>query len=302
MVFAALAPGLFGTMADESGINQALPRIAEHFDAPIPEVQWVVLAYILTIGALIIPLGRLADMVGRRRIYLLGAAVFAIGALAAGSAPGLLSLVGLKVVQGVGAAMIHATGMAILTSAFPPRERGKAVGLFMLVGGAGGIFGPLVGGSVLSWLGWRWMVYMGVPFGLLSLVAGLVLMRGLVEERPSAGEPFDWLGAGLSSAGIVVFLLVMSNGNNWGWTSLTTLAGLLGAAIFVTGFVLWQRRARFPMLPGDILASPLFTRGLALTFLIILGNVPVFLLMPFYLQDVQGRSPAVAGMVLGSPR
>jgi len=300
LVFAALAPGLLGVTSDEAGLTVALPRIADQFNATIPEVQWVVLAYILTIGSLMIPIGKVADMVGHRRLYLIGAGIFAIGALAAGSAPGLLSLAGLKAFQGLGAAAIQATSMAIITTAFPRHERGKAMGLFMLVGGAGFILGPLAGGSIISVLGWRWMVWLGVPFGMVALVTSYVLMRRLPEETARDGEPFDWLGAGLSSAGIVIFLLVMTNGNAWGWTSPVSLTGLAVSGVLVAGFLMWQRRASHPILPPDLLANPPFAQGLSLTFLIILGNVPVFILMPFYVEGVLGHSAAVTGGVMAS--
>jgi EmrB/QacA subfamily drug resistance transporter len=299
-VFAALAPGLLGVTSDEAGLTVALPRIADQFDATIPEVQWVVLAYILTIGSLMIPIGKLADMVGHRRLYLIGAALFAIGALAAGWAPGLSSLAGLKAFQGLGSAAIQATSMAILTTAFPARERGKAMGLFMLVGGAGFILGPLAGGSVISAFGWRWMVWMGVPFGMVALVASYVLTKRLPEETARNSEPFDWLGAGLSSAGVVIFLLVMTNGNAWGWTSPVSLTGLAVSGALVAGFLLWQRRASHPILPPDLLANRPFAQGVSLTFLIILGNVPVFILMPFYVEGVLGHSAAVTGGIMAT--
>ena len=301
LVFAALAPGLLGVTADEASLAVALPRIADQFDATIPEVQWVVLAYILTIGSLMIPVGKLADMVGHRRLYLIGAAVFAIGAVAAGSAPGLLSLAGLKAFQGLGSAAIQATSMAILTTAFPRHERGKAIGLFMLVGGAGFILGPLAGGSTISLLGWRWMVYMGMPFGLLALTAGFALTRGLADERAQNAEPFDWIGAGLSSAGVVIFLLAMSNGNAWGWRSPVTLVGLAASGVLIAGFLMWQRRAPYPILPPDLMTNPRFAQALSLTFLIILGNVPVFILMPFYVEGVLGHSAAVTGAIMAVP-
>ena len=299
-VFAALTPGLFGATADEAGLSLALPRVADQFDATIPEVQWVILAYILAIGSLMIPLGRVADMIGPRRLYLAGIVIFSIGAVAAGLAPGLFSLAGLKAVQGFGTAAIQATSMAILSTAFPPRERGKAIGLFMLVGGSGFIFGPLAGGAVISWLGWRWMVFMVVPFGLLSLVASLRVTSGLAQGQETKSGPFDWLGASLSSGSVLIFLLMMSNGQGWGWTSPITIVGFVVSVTLMASFLLWQRRARAPILPPDLLSNRTFTRGLILTALIILGNVPVFVLMPFFVEGVLGHSAAISGLVMAS--
>ncbi len=299
-MFAALTPGLFAATADEAGLSLALPRVADQFDATIPEVQWVILAYILAIGSLMIPLGRVADMLGPRRVYLAGVVIFSIGAVAAGLAPGLFSLAGLKAVQGFGTAAIQATSMAILSTAFPPRERGKAIGLFMLVGGSGFIFGPLVGGAVISWLGWRWMVFMVVPFGLLSLVASLRVTRGLTRDQATKSGPFDWLGASLSSGSILIFLLMMTNGHGWGWSSPTTIVGFVVSVALLVSFLLWQRRAQAPILPPDLFSNPTFTRGLILTALIILGNVPVFVLMPFFVEGVLGHSAAMSGLVMAS--
>ena len=260
----------------------------------------MVLAYILAIGSLMIPLGRVADMIGPRRIYVIGAALFVAGAVAAGLAPGLASLAGLKALQGVGNAAIQATSMAILTTAFPPGQRGRAIGLYMLVGGSGFIFGPLAGGSVISWLGWRWMVFMPVPFALVSLAAVLWLGGTGQGAREGRTGPFDWPGSALSTGAVVALLLTMSNANSWGWTSPAVAGGLALSVALAVGFLLWERRAQEPLLPPDLLTNAPFARGLTLTALIILGNVPVFVLMPFYIEDVLGHSAAVSGLIMAS--
>ncbi|MDA1189746.1 MAG: MFS transporter, partial [Chloroflexi bacterium] len=131
LVFAAVAPGIFVTLLDEIGVNQAVPRIATHFNATIPDVQWIVLAYLLTVGALLLPIGRVADMIGHRKIYLAGVSIFALGGLLAGFSQSVLMLVLFKVMQGTGAAMIQATGLPIITSAFPTAQRGRAIGGFV---------------------------------------------------------------------------------------------------------------------------------------------------------------------------
>jgi MFS family permease len=162
--FTAIAVGMFGTLVDQTSVNLALPRIADHFDSTIPAVQWIALGYILVTGSLLLPMGRLSDMIGRRRVYTAGFVIFIAGAALTGSAPSLFGLILFKLFQGIGAAMIQANAMAIMTSAFPGRERGKAIGLFMMIVGLGAIVGPTVGGALVGLLGWRAVFFMGVPF------------------------------------------------------------------------------------------------------------------------------------------
>ena len=309
VVFGAVAPGIFITLLDEFGLNQAVPPIADHFDATIPEVQWVVLSYLLTVGALLLAVGRLADMAGHRRIYLAGVVVFTIGAVLAGSTPNIEALIAFKVFQGVGAAMIQATSVPIITSAFPTAERGKALGMFTAVLALGAIAGPVVGGGAVTLLGWRAMLYLAAPVGIVSIYLA-VRFLGLTDMRrsPRAGEGqaeearrgFDWLGAGLSTAALVVFLLTVSNGNQAGWFSPTAIGGfvLVGALILI--FVGWEIRTSSPLLPLEMFRNGTFLVGQATMFLMVLGNSAIFFLMPFYLQQVAGLSPVLGGLVVSA--
>ena len=195
---------MFVSVLDQTGVNIALPRIADHFDATIPAVQWVSLGYILTIGSLLLPMGRLSDMIGRKSVYVTGFAVFVLGAVLAGSSTTLLGLILFKIFQGVGGAMIQANGMAIVTSTFSPTERGKIIGLFITVVGMGAIAGPVLGGVVVSLLDWRYVFFTVAPLGVLSMVAALIVLEG----RPATGAGqtdrrpgFDWLGAVLFANG-----------------------------------------------------------------------------------------------------
>jgi EmrB/QacA subfamily drug resistance transporter len=297
-VFFVLAPGIFASLMDEIGVFQALPRIADGFGSTIPQVQWVVLAYVLTIGALMVPMGRLSDIVGRRRVYMAGLAVFALGGLLSGFAPSLNALVLFKVIQGAGGAMIQATAMALVAGAFPARERGRAIGLFMLVAGAGGALGPIAGGAAVTYLGWRWMFFMSVPVVVASLALAAVALPRHKRKVHAVREPFDWAGALLATLTLVVFLLVMSNGSQWGWTAARSLGGFAVAGVAAVALVAWQLRARWPLIPPELFRRSVFTRGVVLTLLIIVGNTPAFFLMPFLLQGVMHRSPLAAGLVM----
>ena len=302
LVFGAVAPGTFAILVDEFGINQAIPPIAASFNATIPAVQWVVLAYLLTAGALLLPLGRVADILGHRRVYLVGLVIFTGGAVLAGFSPNLVTLVLSKGVQAAGAALIQAASLPIIVAAFPSVERGKAIGLFVGVLALGALFGPVVGGGVVSWLGWRFFLFMSVPLGLLALSLAIkVLGAGPSTdlERAQKGErSFDWIGAALGTTALAVFLLVVTRGNDLGWGSPITIAGFVAVVLLAVAFVAWEGRTRNPILPLAMLTTPVVMIGQAAMFLTVLGNTALFFLLPFYLQDVTGMSPLVSGLVV----
>ena len=309
VVFGAVAPGIFVTLLDEFGLNQAVPPIADHFDATIPEVQWVVLGYLLTVGALLLAIGRLGDIAGLRRLYLAGMVIFTLGAVLAGSTPSLGALIGFKVFQGVGAAMVQATSVPIITSAFPSGERGRALGMFMAVLALGAIAGPVVGGGAVTLLGWRAMLYLSAPIGIISVVLALRTL-GLTDPLPPSSPEgaeargrrggFDWPGAALSTGALVAFLLTVSNGNQFGWSSPAAIGGFAAVAALVACFVVWELRAADPLLPLEMFRNGTFLIGQLTMFLMVLGNSAIFFLMPFYLQDVAGLSPVLSGLVVAA--
>jgi EmrB/QacA subfamily drug resistance transporter len=308
VVFGAVAPGVFMTLLDEFGLNQAVPAISDHFNATIPDVQWVVLGFLLATGALLLPVGRLADILGHRRIYLLGIIIFTAGALLAGSTPTLSALIGFKVLQGVGAAMVQATVVPIITGAFPTSERGKALGMFMGVLALGAIAGPVLGGAAVTLLGWRAMLYLAAPVGAISIVLAVRVLgitephNNQQEDEKSGSEKsrssFDWAGAALSTVILVLFLLTVSNGNSLGWTSGVVIGGFVAVVTLVVAFVAWELRAPEPMLPLEMFRNPTFVIGQAVMFLIVLGNSGIFFLLPFYLQEVVGLTPVLSGLVV----
>ncbi len=299
-VYGAVATGMFVTVMDQSGVNIALPRIADQFDAYIPAVQWVTLGYVLSTSALLLPIGRVSDMVGRTRVYLAGLLVFMGLAAMGGAAQTLPVLIAAKVLQGAGAAAIQANGMAMIVSAFPDRERGRAVGLHMTVIGTGSISGPIIGGLLTSRFGWRAVFYAGIPMGLIAVAAGLAVLRREAPARStgSPGVKFDWPGAGMSSGALVTFLLGITNGYRLGWSSPFVVAAFGIAALLSVAFVRWERGASDPMLDLSLFRSKLFSMGVSARFLSFLGSSSVFFLMPFYLMQVLGYPASRAGLMV----
>ena len=298
--FLAIAVGLFVTVLDQTGVNIALPRIAEHFSVNIPTVQWITLGYVLSTSALLMPMGRLSDIVGRKRVYMAGFVLFIGAAALGGTGNALLVLIVAKVIQGIGSAAIQANGMAMITDVFPKRERGKALGMYMTVIGTGGVSGPVVGGLLVSGLGWRSVFFASIPVALLALVLATAVLRGSPGARGggASNAQFDWAGAGLSSAALVSFLLAMTNAHRQGWASPPILAGFLVALALMAAFLWWEHRAPAPMLDLGLFRIRVFSMGVSSRFLSFLGGSAVHFLMPFYLIEALGYSTSRAGLMM----
>ena len=287
------------SVLDQTGISLALPIMAKEFDATIPFVQWVALGYILTTGSLLLPAGRLSDLIGRKVVYVAGFLVFILGACLAASSPNLMAVIAFRVFQGAGSAMIQANGMAILTTTFPAEQRGRVIGMFMTMVGLGAIMGPILGGLVVDSFGWRSVFIAIVPMGGLSLIAATTV---LVRDAPSIvsvrefATRFDWAGALLSASGLATFLLVMTNAYRLGWTSPVVVSALSASVCLLVGFVYWERRTSQPMLELALFRRRIFALGTSASFFGFLAGTAVFSMMPFYLQDVLDLSPRAAGL------
>ena len=302
-VFAAIAIGTFVSVVDSGSVLVALPEIEEYFQSDLPAVQWVVVGNALAISALILPMGRLGDIVGRKWVYIGGLGIFVAGSLLAGLAFNLPWLITAKVFQGMGSAMIQGNGMATVISSFSGSERGKALGTHMSVVGSGAIAGPAIGGLLVASFGWQSVFFVNVPVGIATiLVTWLVLppVRDQAAEDRASGR-FDWLGASLSAMALLVFLLVVSNGHRLGWSSPPVLLGAIATAALVAGFVWWELRTPSPMLDLRLFKRKLVAIGAAAAWLSFMGMSSSRFMMPFYLQRVLEISPRDVGLLLIPP-
>ena len=300
--FGAIAIGSFSNVIDHGSVNVALPSIASNFSSDLPTVQWVVIGYLLTISALLLPMGRLADLVGRKEVYIAGSLIFVLGAVSAGFAPSLTILVLSRLLQGVGAAMTQGTGMAIITAMFPSHERGKALGLIMTVVGTGAVAGPAFGGFLVNALDWRWVFFFNVPLSLLGVLASIIVLEGRRSSQPARDDSrqkgFDWLGAILSTAALVIFLLALMNVHRFGLASPFILTGFLAFFVLLGVFIWWELHISVALLDVRLFQSKTFSFGTSAAFLIFLGSSAVLFLTPFYLQRVLGYSPTDAGLLV----
>ena len=300
-VFWTVAAGTFFSVVDHGSVLIALPGIETHFDATLESVQWVVVAYALTISVLLLPMGRLGDVIGRRRVYAAGTAIFVIGSLGSTFAPSLEALVAFRVLQGIGSGMVQGCGMGMFIAAFPDSERGKALGTHLSVVGLGAIAGPAVGGFLVAWLGWQWVFFINVPTGAVVLIISWLLLEreaGAGQYRAGRQNAFDWIGAGLSGVILLVMLVIVGNGNALGWVSVWVIAGAGAVVIMTAAFIWWELRFRSPMLELRLFANRIFGLGVAAAWLSFFGTSAARFMMPFYLQRVLSYSPEQVGLMM----
>lgn len=275
-----------------SALNIALPSIGREFSTDALVLGWISTAYLLSSAMFLVPFGKLADLQGRKRIFVWGLVVYAVGALLCGLAPSAGALIAARALQGVGGAMIFGTGVAILTSVFPPQERGRVLGLNVAAVYVGLSVGPSLGGVLTQQWGWRSIFYINVPLAALIAVLAAGKLQG--EWRAANGEGFDWPGSILYGLGLVALIYGFSRLPS-AFGAALTLSGLLVLALFV----LWEGRARTPVLELNLFRhNPAFTFSNLAALINYSATSAVGFLLSLYLQLVRGVSPQQAGMIL----
>jgi EmrB/QacA subfamily drug resistance transporter len=254
-----------------------------------------VLAYLVCITGLLLPMGRLADMVGRKRIYLTGFVTFAAGSALCGLAPSLGALIAGRLVQGVGGAMLQSNSSGLVTQAFPSSERGRALGLNAAIVSAGHLSGPVVGGLIIDWFGWQWLFFVSLP---IAAVAALVGWRRLRETASRPDQRFDLAGAALFMLLVIGLLLTLNRGGQDGWVAPSTLGLMTGTIVAAALFALIERRAPQPIMDMGLFRNAGFRVAILSGFLMFVSISQSQLLMPFYLQLALGLTAAQVGLVL----
>jgi len=294
-VMAAVGMGVFLATIDGSIVNVALPTLVRAFNTDFATVQWVVLAYLLTITTLLLSVGRLADMIGKKSIYAVGFAVFTFSSVLCGLAPTVYWLVGFRVLQALGAAMIMALGTAIVTEAFPPSERGKALGIIGSTVSIGIVIGPTLGGLIIQSLSWHWIFFVNLPVGILGI---WMVLRYVPAVRPAARQRFDFLGALALFASLLCLLVALTSGQEIGFRDPRVLGLLAGFAVFLVAFLWIELRTQQPMVDLRLFRNQLFTINLVTAMLGFICTSGTLLLMPFYLENVLGYDTRQVGLML----
>ena len=293
-VLAAVMVGTFMGPLDSSIVNVALPTLGNAFKVPITSVEWVVVAYLLVISTLLLTFGRLADMIGLKRVYIMGFGLFTVGSLACALSWSIWSLVSFRVLQALGAAMMFAAGPAIITAAFPPSERGRALGLMAIAVSAGMTVGPTLGGVIVGATTWRWIFLINVPIGIIASALSLKAIAGSAPKD----QRFDPLGAILSFVAFFPLLLALSQGAEWGWASPAIIAMFALSVCAGAAFLVAERKVHQPMLDLTLFRSRLFSAGLLSAMASFVVTAGVLFTMPFYLQIAHGIGVTTAGLLM----
>src|SRR5215467_3989680 len=290
--FVITSAALFMASLDNLVVTTALPSIRAHLHASLAGLQWTVNAYTLTFAVLLLTGAALGDRYGRRRMFVIGLAVFTGGSAAAALAPGIGWLIAARAVQGVGAAILIPLTLTLLSAAVSPERRGLALGAWGAVGGLAIALGPLVGGAVVEGASWQWIFWLNVPIGLALLPFAAAR---LTESRGPATR-LDLPGVALASLGLLGIVFGVVRGNDHGWTSATVLLPMVIGALLVAAFLVWETRAPEPMLPLRLFRSRGFTLTNAASLLMFFGMFGSIFLLAQFLQVVQGYSPLQAGI------
>jgi EmrB/QacA subfamily drug resistance transporter len=292
----AVGIGTFMTALDTSVVNTVLPVIGQNFGEPITSVEWIITIYLLVLSGLLLTFGRLGDIRGHKLTFIAGFLIFMGGSFFSGAAPSVAFLVASRGLQALGGAMIAANSPAILTKSFPAEQRGQALGLQATMTYLGLTAGPSLGGWLATLLGWRVVFYINLPVGLVTI---LLSSKFIPTDRDhKVVEPFDYAGAATFMLGLGALLLGLNQGEEWGWTSIPILALLSCAMILLVTFVLIERHSAHPMLDLSLFKRLSFTLTTASAVINYIGVFSAIFLMPYYLIQGRGYSPAEAGLIL----
>ena len=308
LTLAFLCMVAFLDFVDASIVNVALPSIRRDLGFSVQSLQWVLSAYLLTYGGFMLLGGRAGDLLGRRRLLVAGIVLFALASLTAGLSPDAGVLVGARLVQGLGAAMMLPAALSILTTTFPEgRDRNTALGVWGATAGLASAVGVFLGGVLSEGPGWRWVFFVNLPVCLLLLVAAFRLVSGERGDAPLAN--FDALGAVLVTAAMLLLVYTLVKAPDVGWGTTRTIGGLAGAGALLSGFVVNERRQRNPLVPLSIFRIKGLAAADATQVFAIAGFYSMFFFLTLYMQNVLGYSqieagsaylPATAGVAISS--
>jgi EmrB/QacA subfamily drug resistance transporter len=287
----AASVAVFMVSMDNLVVTNALPVIRVSLGAGLEGLEWTVNAYTLTFAVLLLTGASLGDRFGRRRLFAIGLSIFTLASAAAATAPDIGTLVATRAIQGVGGAIVMPLTLTLLASVVPPAKRGIAFGIWGATAGLGVALGPVIGGAITEYSSWQWIFWVNVPIGLLLLPL-LVKVR---ESRGGAGR-LDPIGTVLATSGLFGVVFGVVRGNDHGWTSGQVLSGLVGGAVLLVAFLLWERRAPAPMVPLHLFRSKGFGLTNAIALVMAFGMFGSVFLSAQFLQTVQGYSPLEAGV------
>jgi EmrB/QacA subfamily drug resistance transporter len=289
----AVCVAIFMLLLDITVVNVALPDIQRSLHSSFSDLQWVVNAYSLTLAAFLLTAGSVADLIGRKRVFVAGLLVFTIASAVCGLSTSPLMLNLARAVQGTGGAMMFATSLALIAQAFHGKERGTAFGAFGAVTGAAVAVGPVLGGVITSGIGWKWIFFVNVPIGA---VAVFVTLTQVADSRDPNATGVDWAGLVTFSGSLFLLVFALVQGNEKGWGSTEIVGFLIAAVVLLVAFVIVEHLQSRPMLDLALFRRPAFAGANIVAFSISASFFAMFLYLTLYIQDVLGYSPLQAGL------
>jgi EmrB/QacA subfamily drug resistance transporter len=293
-VLAVVCVAVFMLLLDITVVNVALPNIDKELNTSFTDLQWVVDAYALTLAATLLNAGSLGDLRGRKRVFLGGIALFTLASALCGAAQSPNWLIIARGVQGIGGAAMFAVSLAIISQEFHGRERGTAFGIWGATVGAAVAVGPLVGGALTTYVGWRWIFFVNLPIGIGCVAAGI---RELHETRDEQAGNFDTAGLITLTGGLFALVLGLLRGSDWGWSSGRVVGLFAAGAVLLGAFGFVELRQESPMLDIRLFRIPTFTGAQITAFAISAGMFAQFLFLPLYLESVLGYSAVKTGVI-----
>ncbi len=278
-----------------STVTVALPRIGKEMGVSVEHAEWVMLSFLLSVTVLLLIAGRLGDLVGHNQVYLYGFAILSVTSLMCGLSYSLEFLVAARAFQGIGGAMVMATGPALLTTTFPSSQRGRALGILSTSTYIGLTAGPMIAGFIIGRFGWRWIFYINIPVAVVVIASGIIFLPAYKKaDRVS----FDLPGTLSMATGMVLFLMAVAEGSQWGWSSMKVIApGLVGMGLLILFVVIENKKAQ-PLLNIHLFRSRVFSGAVLAALCNYISLFIPIILMPYYLLEGLGISPSMTGMLL----
>ncbi|GII26304.1 MFS transporter [Planosporangium mesophilum] len=280
---------------DATVVGIALPAVGREFSVGLDRLQWIVTGYTLTLAGFLLVGGALGDRYGRRRVFVVGVVWFAVASLLCGLAPNATTLIAARALQGVGAALLTPSSLAIIEATFAPTDRSRAIGAWSGLGGLAIAIGPFVGGWLIAAVSWRYIFLINLP---LAVAVIWVCLRHVPETRDAAAGRIDLVGGLLVTASLLGLCYGLTEGSVLGWGSAPVVGALVAGAVALAAFVAWERRVNHPLLPLGLFANRRFTGTNAVTFIVYGALGAVLFLLPIQLQQVRGYSAVAAGTAL----
>jgi EmrB/QacA subfamily drug resistance transporter len=294
LTLGAMCFALFMMMLDNTVVNVALPTIQQKFGATTSALEWIVNGYTLSLAVLMVTMGKLGDVFGRKRVFLVGLTIFTAASFACGIAPNLGMLIFFRVLQGVGGSIMMPGTLSIITSTFHGKERAQAIGIWAGISGLALAAGPIVGGALVEYVNWQAIFFVNIPIGIVAFLIGSRVVRE--SSDPNAARSVDYVGVATLTPGIFALTLALIEGQGWGWASGRILGLFAAAVIFLLLFALIENRQAHPMVDFGMFRSATFTATNVISFVLSFGMFGTIFFLTLYMQNVLGYSAIQSGL------